>query len=183
MFERKSHVHKLEAQLKGLVMKIYDLNSGGRRFYPRHPYVLVRVLPKEQKTDGGIWLAEASQNKPQYEGIVITTWQPYDREDKVKCDCGCGHYATRTVHFECSLKPGDRVVFPHYEGLPLGDWLDDRYYRVVHEGTDPAQWANCNVLGTLDYEGDEKIAAQIRELTKQMASITTSGLPMARGSQ
>ena len=182
MFKDRNEVQRLEDKLSKLSLQLYEKHSGGRRFFPRHPYVLVRVLPKEHQV-GGIWLAETAQNKVIYEGIVLETWKPYDSEHRVTCDCGCGHKATKVVHHAPAVKIGQRVAFPHHEGLPLGEWLDDRYYRAVREGADQNQWPHCMVLGTIDYEGDAAVSAKIRELTKSIASITTSGLPESRGAQ
>ena len=182
--KNKKKVEKLEKELSKICMKIYELAVGGRRLHPRHPYVLVRVLPKEHKTEGGIWLAETSQNKPCYESIVIAVWEPYDEirwEEKLLPN-GDTIQERVVIHHECALKVGDRVVHPHYEGIALGDYLDDRYYRLIREGADQNQWPYMSVLGKIDYQGDDTVASKIRELTKQVGSITTSGVSVARGS-
>lgn len=183
MFGKKEDVVKtveeLEKELSAICQKIYDLNIGGRNVKLINKWVLVRVLPKEHKTEGGIWLAETSQNKPIYESIVIKVWEPYEEEFKVSATStynevlGEQRYFYKTVTHKSSYKAGDRVIFQHFVGLPLADYLDDRYYRIVKES---------DILMPIDYSGDANVSAQIRSLTKSISSITTSGASIARGS-
>ena len=87
MYKRRLHCWK--ETLAKICQQIYNLSMCGRHFIPKHPYILVRVLPKEHKTEGGIWLAETSQNKVVYEAIVLDTWRPYD-EERNEYDEGTG---------------------------------------------------------------------------------------------
>lgn len=168
-------IQQLEKQLADTCHKIYKLSIGGRTIIPRHPYVLVRVLPKEHKTEGGIWLAEKQQVKSVYEGIVLSVWKPYVEERVVECkECEDGN-AIQFIRHICDLKIGDRIAFAHYEGLPVGDWLDDRYYRLIREGTDQNKNPYCSVLGTLEYTGDAVMKAKLRALMQEIGSITVSG--------
>lgn len=172
-------IDKKERELSKLCMDIAELGLGGRRFIPKHPYILVRVLPKDHVTLGGIYLPDKLQNKPVYEGIVITTWRPYT-EKRYKT-LPSGQEETITIDHESHVSSGQRIAFAHIEGLPVGDWLDDRYYRLVREGTDQNNWPYMGVFGILDYEGDAETAAEIRRLSAKFNSVTTSGLPVARG--
>lgn len=178
-------LEKKEKQLEKLCQEIYELAVEGRTMVPRHPYVLVRVLPKEHKTEGGIWLADNAQNKPVYEGIVLSVWKPYmeTRVKELQSSDGsmCGTYKTEIYH-ECELQVGDRVAFPHYEGISMNGYLDDKYYRLIREGSDQNQYPYMSVLGKLHYHGDVEISKKVKKLMTQVASITTSGMPVARGS-
>jgi co-chaperonin GroES (HSP10) len=183
--QRVDLVASLEKQLNNTLQRIYDLTVGGRRIDPIHPYVLVRILPKEHRTAGGLYLAETEQNKPVYEGIVIATWRPYDEiREKQYLDEGSGelvHEGQIVIHHECSVKPGDRVCFPHYEGIPLGAYLDDKYYRLVREGTDQNKTPYCSISGIIKYDGDQEVLQEIRRLTAKLSSVTTSGISLSRG--
>lgn len=174
-------LEKKEKQLAKLCQEIYELAVEGRTMIPRHPYVLVRVLPKEHKTEGGIWLADNAQNKPVYEGIVLSVWEPYQEERRVYDKDG-ERIGTTFIDHKCELEVGDRVAFPHYEGVSMQGYLDDKYYRLIREGSDQNQYPYMSVLGKLHYHGDVDIAKKIRKLTALAASITTSGFPVARGS-
>lgn len=174
----KKKIQKLELQLSKICQEIYALSLGGRHFIPKFPFILVRVLPKEHKTEGGIYIPETAQNKPVYESIVLDTWRSFDETHYSECTKCTEEFAT-TFHKECGVKVGDRIAHPHYEGLPVGDFLDDRYYRLVHEGYEAN--TNCTVLGTLDYTGDVEVQAKIRVLTKELSSVTFSGVSLSRG--
>lgn len=172
-------VEGLEKELSIICQKIYDLNIGGRNLILIKPWVLVRVLPKEHKTEGGIWLAEVQQNKIVYEGIVLKTWPSYEEEFKIKTPSDISEkekfpyrVTYKVVEYKSGLDIGDRVIFSHYVGLPLGEYLDDRYYRIVKEP---------EIMSKLDYTGDAEVSAKIRSLTKEISSISTSGASIARG--
>lgn len=181
---RNKYIDKLERQLFNTSMKLYELASDGRQFKSvMHPYILVRVLPKEHKTEGGIWLAETEQNKPVYEGIVLATWAPFEETRDVYDKETGEHLDEIVIKHKCTLNIGDRVVFPHYEGVGMHGYLDDKTYRLIREGAPQKQWAFCSVLGTIDYKGDKNVARKIRELTKTIGSITTSGVSESRGNQ
>jgi len=183
--EKAEKLAKLEKQLYKITHAIYDLSVDGRLLVPRHPYILVRVLPKEHITPGGIILPETDQNKPVYEGIVISVWKPYVEIRHVATKInGVNSSPIHTdeikIYHECDVKPGDRVAFPHYEGIALGEYLDDKYYRLIREGTDQNNYPYCSVAGIVKYDGDKEILNQISELTKKLGSVTTSGLAVSR---
>ena len=192
--ERIEKISKLEKQLVKTVQSIYELNLNGRRLIPNPPYILVRVLPKEHITEGGIILPETDQNKPVYEGIVIETWRPFiERREFVPKDPTpefTAQYKIIDKYFyeiehRCHLEVGQRIAFPHFEGMSTGGYLNDKYYRMVREGVNQQTKGGlpfCSVLGILDYKGDEKVLAEIRKLTAKLGSITTSGVSAGRKS-
>lgn len=176
-----SLIEKKERELSKVCQEIYELNVGGRKFTPIYPYVLVRVLPKEHITEGGIYLPDTAQNKPVYEGIVLSIWKPYVEIRNLSGKDG-GPMGTLAITHECELKVGDRIAFPHYEGQGFKDFLDDKYYRLVREGVDQNKFPYMSVLGKIDYTGDANMSRQIRELTKAFGSVTISGASVGRGS-
>jgi len=181
-------IEKLELELVRVCREHYEACVGStRHLTPKHPYILVRVLPKEHITGGGIILPETEQNKPVYEAIVIETWKPWDetREVKKRFESEIrGEYQLSdhtefvTIHHECTVKPGDRIAFQHFSGIAMYGYLDDKCYRLIAE--DERQGPNTNILGTIDYDGDYDVAAQLRELTAKMGSVTTSGVAASR---
>ena len=131
-----------------------------RRIQPIYPWVLVRVLPKEQQL-GKLWMPE-SQNKILYEGVVLETWQPFDKLIDV-------HYVNdnplqsveERMHIESCLNLGDHVIFPHFEGMPV-PYLNEEEkdaYRLIRETNSRDE--KCEIYGKLEYQ--EPIEEQIRE--------------------
>lgn len=176
--ERLALVEKLEKDLSKVCQRLYEVAVGGRLLQPMHPYILVRVLPKEHKTEAGIWLADTAQNKPVYEGIVLATWQPWEEEATWVLE---GKSRKVTKKHVCSVQVGDRVMFPHFEGLSMNEYLDDKYYRLIRESSNQYQLPYCSVAGRVSYKGDALVQFKVRELMKQLGSITTSGVNMSRG--
>lgn len=164
MYKRKIRtMESMEAQLAQMCEDIYLLNMKGKRIQPLPPKIIVRVLPKEHRTSSGIILPGNVQNKPVYEGIVLETWKSYEETRRVKED---GGYSDIYIQHKCSVKIGDRVLFAHFEGQPLSDYLDEKYYRVIRDDV---------VFGTLNYEGDASIVEEMKKLMQKFSSITTSG--------
>src|ERR1700685_3003184 len=64
-------IEKVEKKLAELCEEIYLLNTNGRRIIPLHPWLLVRVLPKEHRTESGLFIPGNISNKPVYEAIVL----------------------------------------------------------------------------------------------------------------
>src|SRR5476651_1845038 len=94
----KTRIETLEGRLREACFEVYNESAGGRRFKPMRPWVLVRVLPKEHTTPGGIILAEKEQNKIAYEGLVIEVWEPYEEIRRKRYDCaGTGEHDYETV--------------------------------------------------------------------------------------
>ncbi len=123
---------------------------------PLYPRVLVRVLPKEQTSRGGIVLTDHEQNKPVHEGIVLRVYRPFwqkirrkmaDWEIESSPDVYIGpDREVEKIWKECAVQPGDHVLFPHMAfGItpvwPLDDGKGD--FRLVEEG---------QILGRLDYQ-------------------------------
>src|SRR5208282_5749771 len=102
----------LEKQFKNICEEIYLL--GGERFIPMHPYVLVRLIPRDMISPGGIVIPDQGQNKPLFEGIVLETYRPYNeyKSKSVTMDNYISPPCTETiaVHRECPVKRGDRVL-------------------------------------------------------------------------
>lgn len=170
-------IAKLGRELETTIQKIYKLAFGARRIVPIHPYVLVFVLPKEHVTESGLWLADTSQSKPVYEGLVLETWQPYFETKQIKRPA-TGYMPPRIDEFvilhESDIKVGDRVLFPHYEGISLLDY-DEKYFKLIREGSDQNKFPYMSVLGVADYTGDIKYKKTLIATAKKFYSISTSG--------
>lgn len=85
-------------------------------WYPKFPWVLVYVLPREQRI-GSLWVPgdEKHQNKVTLEGVVVKLW---------KAD----HLKIKTA-----LEVGDHVLFQHYAGQPFS-FSSEQEFRMVKEG-------------------------------------------------
>ncbi len=176
---KENKLRDMENKLAELCEDIYLLNTNGKRIIPLHPWILVRVLPKEHKTASGLFLPGNVANKPVYEGIVLETWQPYT-ETRTKGTVMRDYFSvpvseTIIIEHTCDLKRGDRVLFPHYEGQPLPDFLDDKYYRMIREGSDQNKTPYCSVYGTIDYQGDGEKVKELKKVMEKFGSITMSG--------
>jgi co-chaperonin GroES (HSP10) len=126
-----------EQELDRMAIELFTQHEA--QFTPLYPWVLIRVLPREQRYMGRIILPDnKSQNKPVHEGIVLHTWMPrLDKKNKVMYS---------------ELHPGDHVVYPHFAGLPIPGW-DERYYRIVPECVRPEKGIEWNgiIMGKLNY--------------------------------
>ena len=143
-------------QFKEQVAKTFaGLNYGLR---PRPPYVLVRVIPKEQSINLGggkvLFLPDVDgkrQQKPTYEGQVLRVYEPYWKQFQRTVDAE-GNLRKWQVQVKCELKPGDHVVFSHFEGIPVPalchDWKKGDY-RLLRD--------DC-IFGVLEYEQLSTIA-------------------------
>jgi co-chaperonin GroES (HSP10) len=178
-----TNASELKQKLADLCIDAYL--GGGQRFIPLPPFVLVRVLPKDLVSDGGIILPNQQQNKPVHEGIVLETFRPYEEEVVLTtvARSSAGH-EIRTeeigiIHRECPLKRGQRIAYPYYEGV-AHKYLGDDYVLIRHSA-DQIKYPYCQALGILDYEGDKKIGQQITALMRKYYSITTSGVAVSRG--
>lgn len=181
-------IEKLERELSKICREHYETCVGAaRRLTPRYPWILVRTLPKDHITSGGILLPDTEQNKPMYEGIVIAVWKPWIeyryktisqsdatdlgfKVDKAK--------ETLAIQHECDVIPGERICFPHFAGTPLFGYLDDKYYRLL--ALDDRQGPRSDAIMRIDYEGDYELAAELREITSKFYSVTTSGVAASR---
>lgn len=135
--------------LRILISRLY--RECGVEVEPMYPKVLVRVLPREQQTKGGIILPEgAKQNKPVLEGVVLKTYKPFFQKIYLADADWVREDPAPEVKYlqkaECCVKPGDHILFPHIEfGIvpvwPLDDGVGD--YRMVPEPL---------IIGTLEYK-------------------------------
>jgi co-chaperonin GroES (HSP10) len=164
---------QLKQQLSDLCIDIYM--SGGQRFIPMPPFVLVRVLPKDLISDGGIILPNQQQNKPVHEGIVLETYRPYEEQVVLRDRWADGSYDEHvdTIIRTCPLKQGQRVAYPHYEGVPHKYLGED--YMLIRHSADQIKFPYCQVLGIIEYDGDRNLAAQIKKIMRKFHSVTTSG--------
>lgn len=167
-------IEALEKKFGKLSQQIYQ--SGERRIKPNWPWVLVRVVPKEQKF-GSLYLPDgdgsARQNKPLMEGIVLETWKPHWSKFRQKIE-GSAFVQAETeqeVWRESEFKVGDRILFPSFAGLPV-NFLDDKNYRLVREWTfDP----NGGAVGIVNFDGDVKLKQELERVFENLESVTLSG--------
>ncbi|MFA4884960.1 MAG: co-chaperone GroES [Desulfotomaculaceae bacterium] len=78
--------------------------------------VVVKPLPGEEKTKGGIVLPDTAKEKPQ-EGEVIAV--------------GSGKILETGQRVPIDLKPGDRILFSKYAGNEVK--IDDVEYLIMRE--------------------------------------------------
>jgi co-chaperonin GroES (HSP10) len=170
----KTELEVREEKFGKLAIEIYEYNE--RRIQPTWPWVLIRTVPKEQKY-GGLYLPDsagsAQQNKPLHEGIVLVTWKPH--WSRVRGKMTGNEFSSETreheIWRESDFKPGDRILYPGFAGLPV-NFLDAQKYRIVREWTfDP----NGGCLGIVHYDGDKKYKPILDELFGDLESVTLSG--------
>lgn len=78
--------------------------------------VVVKPLPSEERTKGGIVLPDTAKEKPQ-EGEVIAV--------------GSGRLLETGQRVPVDLKPGDRILFSKYAGNEVK--IDDVEYLIMRE--------------------------------------------------
>ena len=78
--------------------------------------VLVKPLPSEEKTKGGIVLPDTAKEKPQ-EGEVIAV--------------GSGKLLYNGQRVPIDMKPGDKILFSKYAGNEVK--IDDVEYLIMRE--------------------------------------------------
>jgi len=102
------------------------------RVKPLFPWVLLYVLPKEQKTDGGLWMPDLDGQKKQHkatlEGIVLRTWDDGGFVRHLLNADG----KSKSFVIATEFSPGDVVAFPHWAGWPP-DPEHSRDFRMVKE--------------------------------------------------
>ena len=180
-------VEEREAVLENVAQELYQVSE--KLIEPVYPWVLVRIMPKEQKV-GTLYLPEKS-NKIFYEGIVLTTWKPFwryysgdlkfDEENPAQMSTealqsgAVAERQTRVVNkrvwMQSSVQVGDRVFFMHFEGQPY-PYLDELRYRMVHEvETHP----NGGIWGKIHVREDEGLKAKLDKLFKNKSCVSVSG--------
>lgn len=149
-------IRRQKDELFELAQKMYK--SFHRRITPIYPWVLVRVLPKEQQL-GSIYVPE-SQNKVIYEGIVLETWQPFLKSVQMREE-DCPPRREYYIEVKSELHPGDHVLFPHFEGMPVPylNAEEKDAYRLVRETNSRDE--KCEIYGKLEYQ--EPIEEKLKE--------------------
>jgi co-chaperonin GroES (HSP10) len=142
--ERWENASPIEKQdiVSDLTQRLFALH---RSFQPRHPWVLVYVLPREQKI-GSLYIPGKHQ-KVSLEGVVLATWNEWAEEKGVVEQ---GVRWTRVVVHRSELEVGQHVVFPHWSGLPIPG-MDEEKFRIVKE----LGWSKNEeggVFGTIEYD-------------------------------
>jgi co-chaperonin GroES (HSP10) len=125
-----------EEQLQKLVKELYD--EYDRVVTPIYPRIFIRVLPKET-TYGSIVLPDHQQNKVQWEGMVLATYESFWRKliDSTESRFRRDRIIITTenekrVLIESSVKPGDHILFPYHVGIP-DPVFDAKKYRIISE--------------------------------------------------
>lgn len=167
MLTVKSEEEVLEEKFGELAQKIYQ--CGERRIQPTWPWVLIRSVPKEQKF-GALYLPDndgsQKQHKPLLEGIVLCTWLPHWSPKKEK-----NGTVLEQVWRQSEFKVGDRILYPHFAGLPV-NFLDESKYRLVREWTfDPDGGVMCKV----NYRKDKEMKKLLDAAFNGLQSVTMSG--------
>src|ERR1017187_7683518 len=126
---RKSTTENYRECLRGVAQEYFD--SFCPRLKPLFPWVLVYVLPREQKTEGGLWMPDLDGQKKQHkatlEGIVLRIWGNGLHKHRY-----CEKDSTVTSILKTQLAVGDVVAFPHWAGWPP-DPEHSRDFRMVKE--------------------------------------------------
>lgn len=161
----EQQLSQLESELSFIAQQIYEM--GERRIQPLWPWLLIRLVPKEQSRNGLVLpenFGASTQNKPLFEGIVLETWKPHWRRIK--------ELGENKDHYRMSdLMIGDRVLFPSFAGVPV-HFLDVNNYRLVREWTFDA---NGGVQGIVNYQKDELTRFALNDIFKNHESVTLSG--------
>ena len=84
---------------------------------PLHDRILVRRMPEEEKTKGGIIIPETAKEKPQQGEIVAT---------------GSGRLTDEGKQLPLEVKVGDKVLFNKYAGTEL-KLKDDEFLMMREE--------------------------------------------------
>lgn len=168
----ESNIESLEKLLAETCQAIYEA-AKPVDFVPQYPWVLVRVLPKEQEKN--LIILPEAQNKVVYEGIVLTTWKPFRRVFlATQKSTLYPEYRLEGELLKSNYQLGDRISFMHFEGQPI-PWLDDHHYRIVREDVDQGISPRCGTFGKLHYKQDEGLREALNELFKGTAMVTVSG--------
>lgn len=143
--DRNAEMGKRLALLTQIQQLVTDLHSqAGVTVKPEYPFALVRVLDREQKR--GMIILPEKQKKTIIEGIVLDTFRPFYRKVKGAQD---------EVETKSSFKPGDHILFPHYEGVPvpIDDYAGD--FRLVPEIFGFYGPERNGAIATIEYEAEK----------------------------
>lgn len=143
--DRNAEMGKRLGLLTQIQQLVTDLHSqAGVTVKPEYPFALVRVLDREQKR--GLIILPEKQKKTTIEGIVLDVFRPFYRKVKGAQD---------EVETKSSFKPGDHILFPHYEGVPvpIDDYAGD--FRLVPEIFGFYGPERNGVFATIEYEAEK----------------------------
>jgi co-chaperonin GroES (HSP10) len=152
----------LEQEIDELALELFTTHE--TQFIPTHPWVFVRILPREQLYKGLIVLPDnKSQNKPVHEGIVLSTWLPFTHRWREQHN---GEWIDCEKEIHTDFEIGDHVAYPHWTGMPAPGW-DERYYRLVPEHTRTHRGIDMNavIYGKIEY-AKESVRDKLMELTQ-----------------
>lgn len=137
----------------------------------KYPWVLVRVLPRENKVGSIVIPGSAQgigQNKPVHEGIVLHTWKPWVKQWTKNGEA-------YLHHVKPSVKLGDHVLFHHWAGQELYGF-DKQEFRVVRSD-DWSETVDGGILAVLDYNETDNtrkvLADMVEEWFNAYATIST----------
>lgn len=126
-----------------------------RKIVPLYPYVLVKLLPKEQKI-GRIYAPDVHQNKVLHEGIVLATFKEHERSINRK-----------PVLAKPSVKVGDHILFQHFEGIPADAHLFDRRYytgEYRYVADNPIGGGRNGILAVLEYDQEKDVKVFLSDI-------------------
>lgn len=152
----------LESKLDKLALELYKKHDFV--VVPRYPWVVVRVLPREQVV-GGIILSENKQNKPVLEGIVLRTWEPWTKKVNDSSFPELGGTKEIAIPMKSNFVIGDHIIFQHWTGLPLPG-VHENIYRMVPE-RDSYSGESGPIYAKLEYQREsssEKLTGLIQSL-------------------
>jgi co-chaperonin GroES (HSP10) len=138
IMQSSQRAKELKTQIEDLVTQAY--RECGLDVVPKRGTYLIRVLPKETVTKSGVILADMGnkdhQNKPNYEGVVLATFAPYEKNIEAFMVRSVDVTGSERVveRVEPLLSVGDHILFPHYEGIPIPSLdLGTGEYRIINE--------------------------------------------------
>lgn len=166
-----AYVEELETKFRETTQALY--RASGRKIQPLYPWVLVRLLDRQQSYKGVIALPE-KQNKVVLEGIVVAIWRPFFKTLRPAIAWKPRSLGPTTmakevmlshVEMKSDLNPGDRVLFQHWAGQPVHG-LDDQKYRFVRE-RDWSETKDGGIMAKVETETNamEAFAAHLEELS------------------
>lgn len=127
-------------------------------WFPKFPWVLVHVLPREQRV-GSLWVPGDAkhQNKVTLEGVVVKIW---------KAD----HLDIKT-----ELEIGDHVLFQHFAGQPFSN-ASAEDFRMIKEGftrvVDSEIVDNGHIFAKVNYSTKE-VEKEFWKKFKQLGEISS----------
>jgi len=147
-------LQEIKKKIARLTQELHqEFHTEYAEFYPKYPWVLVYILPREQRI-GSIWVPDDAkkQNKVTLEGVVVRLWQPYWSEEN------------QAIASELLI--GDHVLFSHSAGQPFNDKSKDEF-RLVKEGVVYNQFGiDDNIYCKLNYKQKE-VTKEVEKLMQR----------------